>query len=791
MFSWFHWLIVVAPVVAVCMLAVQCRRYVRSVSDFLVAGRCAGRYILISGGMMGNLAVTSLVAWVETHYNNGWAFQFWNSLLTPLAIMLSLYGWITYRFRETRAMSAGQFFEMRYSRGLRRLAAVLRGGADLLGNCIGPAVAVRFFIYLLGIPHRISVFGCQVRTFPFLLAACLALALLVILAGGRISLLVTDAAQGLVAYPLFVVVVVFVLCKFSWWDEIAPVMADRVPGESFLDPYDISQLRDFNLFALVVMFYRKIMGGEWVGNGYGTVAKSAHEGKMAHLLGTFGSGLSTVMPFILVCAILATMNHRDFAGEAHKIRQELSVRVAEELSPDAATAEAVGAAAAAVPAQVHAIGEDPPLSRAANLDTPTLDAVRETLRGRLGDEAAANKLYQGYRTTYMQQMLPVAMRTVFPKWLTALLLMLCILLVISTDDTRIFDIAMTWTQDFILPFFKKAPSPRLHLAVFKCVVLAVGLCFWLGSYLFAQLDYINMFITIGCSMWFTGAGAIVTLGLYWRRGTTAGAYAALLSAASISLGGILVQRGWAGTVLPWLSAHGLEGAVRHFLAAVSSPFDPWIRWAVSDAEWVVKFPVNSVELSFVAMLVALLCYVGVSLLTCRKPFDLEKMLHRGKWNDKTEKDDKTTRRQDDKIIAPPSPEPPSSSDSRRPVVVSSRRPESGSRSSFGKRLLNHIVGITPEYRREDRVLAWVVFGHSIVYGFFGAFVLVAVCARAFSWGVGAWAVKFFVTGLAVPLVIGIVTTVWFSFGTTRDLRRLFRDLETRVRDDRDNGMVEK
>ena len=752
MFSWYHWIVVAVPVLAVCALAVRCRRYVRSVSDFLVAGRCAGRYVLLSGGMMGNLAVTSLVAWVETHYNNGWAFQFWNSLLTPLAIMLSLYGWITYRFRETRAMSAGQFFEMRYSRGLRRLAAVLRGGADLLGNCIGPAVAVRFFIYLLGIPHRIMVCGIPVRTFPFLLAACLALALLVILSGGRISLLVTDAAQGLVAYPLFVVVIVFVLCRFSWWDEIAPVMADRVPGESFLDPYDISQLRDFNLFALVVMFYRKIMGGEWVGNGYGTVAKSAHEGKMATLLGTFGSGLSTVMPFILVCCVLATMNHRHYADEAHRIRQELSVRVAEELSPDAALAEAVGAAAA-VPAQVHEIGVDPPLSRAASLDTPTLDAVRETLHEHL-DEPAANKFFQGYRTTYMQQMLPVVMRTTFPRWLTALLLMLCILLVISTDDTRIFDIAMTWTQDFVLPFFRKAPSPRLHLAIFKAVVLLVGACFWLGSYLFAQLDYINMFITIGCSMWFTGAGAIVTLGLYWRRGTTAGAYASLLSAASISLGGILVQRNWAGAVLPWLAAHGLDGKVRHFLAAASSPFDPWIRWAVSDAEWVVKFPVNSVELSFIAMLVALLCYVTVSLLTCRKPFDLDAMLHRNGAADAV-------------------------------------HPSSRGAPSFARRMMAHIVGITPEYRCEDRVLAWVVFGHSIVYGFVGAFVLVAVCAKVFHWSVHAWSIKFFVTGLMVPLLFGIVTTVWFTWGTTRDLRRLFRDLETRVRDDRDNGMVEK
>ena len=762
MFSWYHWLIVAIPVLAVCSLAVHCRRYVRSVSDFLVAGRCAGRYVLISGSMMGNLAVTILIASAEVHYNNGFAFEFWNALLTPLGIMLALYGWITYRFRETRAMSAGQFFEMRYSRGLRRLAAVLRGSADMLGNCIGPAVAVRFFIYLLGIPHRFTLFGEQFRTFPVLLSACIALAILMIMAGGRISLLVTDAAQGLVSYPLFVVLIVYVLCSFSWWDEIAPVMTDRVPGESFLNPYDISQLRDFNLFALVVAFYRRIMGGEWVGNGYGTVAKSAHEGKMSSLLSSFGAGMAWLLPFFIVIGIIATMNHRNYAEKAHKIRQELSVRVAEELVPDESVAAAVGAAAAAVPAQVHEIGVDPPLSRAQNLDTPTLDAVRETLLAKMDDEAAANKLYQGYRTTYMQQMMPVAVRNIFPKWLTALLLMLCILLVVSTDDTRIFDISMCWTQDFILPFFKKAPSPRLHLAIFKVVVLAIGVCFWVGSCIFSQLDYIRMFITIGCSMWFTGAGAIVTLGLYWRRGTTAGAYASLLSAATLSLCGILIQRGWADTVLPWLTAHGLEAGVRHFLEVASAPFDPWIRWAVSDAEWVVKFPVNSVELSFIATLFATSLYIIVSLLTCRKPFNLEKMLHRGEYADEVSSDRQIAGSSDRQTVKP----------------------------SFLRRLLNHMVGINAEYTREDRVLAWACFGYNIIYGFLGTFVLVAVCAKVFHWSIHAWVIKAFITGMVVPLVFGVITTIWFTWGTTRDIRRLFRDLETRVRDDRDNGMVD-
>ena len=44
--------------------------------------------------------------------------------------------------------------------------------------------------------------------------------------------------------------------------------------------------------------------------------------------------------------------------------------------------------------------------------------------------------------------------------------------------------------------------------------------------------------------------------------------------------------------------------------------------------------------------------------------------------------------------------------------------------------------------------------------------------------------------LAVPFVLGIGTTVWFTIGSIVDIRRLFRDLENRTRDALDNGMVD-
>ena len=82
--SAYHWLIIFLPFLFVCGVALRCRRYVRSVADFLVAGRCAGRYVMQSGSIMGPLSVMTLVATSEIQTQVGYGVQFWNSILMPL-----------------------------------------------------------------------------------------------------------------------------------------------------------------------------------------------------------------------------------------------------------------------------------------------------------------------------------------------------------------------------------------------------------------------------------------------------------------------------------------------------------------------------------------------------------------------------------------------------------------------------------------------------------------------------------------------------------------------------------
>ncbi|MBQ4315114.1 MAG: sodium:panthothenate symporter, partial [Lentisphaeria bacterium] len=114
-----HWLIVIIPFMMIMGMAVYSRKFIRGVSDFLVAGRVAGRYVISVAGVESALGVVTLVSLVEQKYATGFAMEFWSSLMLPTSMFLSLTGFCAYRFRETKALSIGQFLEIRYSRKLR------------------------------------------------------------------------------------------------------------------------------------------------------------------------------------------------------------------------------------------------------------------------------------------------------------------------------------------------------------------------------------------------------------------------------------------------------------------------------------------------------------------------------------------------------------------------------------------------------------------------------------------------------------------------------------------------
>ena len=748
--SWIDWTIVIIPLCFVIGMAVYSRKYARSVADFLAAGRVAGRYVLSVGDLAAALSVITLVAGAEQNYQTGFAVGFWAAMTAPVGIFMALTGFCMYRWRETRCLSLGQFLELRYgSKFFRIFCAALRTFAEMVTNAIGPAVAANFFIYYLGLPHRIMICGINLPCYVIIVSLCLFLALVIIWPGGRISLLVTDCFQGLLCYPIFVIIVGYIILNFSWSGDIAPVMWNRAPGQSFMNPYDISQLRDFNVFALIVTLLGSILNrAGWIGNDTSGAGRTPHEQKMAGVLGAWRNGMAWVMILLLAIIVITFMTSSHFSNTNNRfgisntaIRQSLSAKVLQEAVPDAAVREKVLAEIRKIPAAVTPEMFQAPMSQQQNLDTPYFNTVRDTL----GDTPEGRYQFQKYRSLYQQMMMPSVVSKIFPVGMLGLFCLLMVMLLISTDDSRIFNASSTLMQDVILPMFKGHLDQKKHLLLLRLTSVGVAVFFLIVSVFFAQLDYIDMFTTIMCAVWLGGAGPIMVFGLYSRFGNLTGAWCAIIFGSGTSLLGLILQRNWAQSIYPMLEQVGMVETLNSFLETVSSPFNPWIAWSMDP----VKFPINSFEIYFISMVLSVGGYIVGSYLTY-KPYDLDKLLHRGTYAD--------------------APEPPKERWTLRNVF-------------------SRIIGITKEYTLGDKIIAYSVFGYSIVYQIGVVFLSIVVWNAIYPWPHEWWTIKFFITALVIPGIVGIISTVWFLIGGIRDARQLFIDLEKRVEDPDDNGQI--
>ena len=757
-----HWLdcvIVAVPLLAVFGIAFYSRRYVRSVADFLAAGRVAGRYVISVGDMSAALSVITVISLVESQYQSGLGITFWNNLLIPVTIFLSLTGFVLYRYRQTRSLSLGQFLEMRYSRSFRIVAAALRTVSEAMANTIGPAVAARFFIYMLGIPMSFTVCGIELQTFPVTMLLLLVLALMLIWPGGRISLLVTDALQGLMSYPIFVIITCFVLSELSWSNDITPVLVNRVAGESFINPNDIHSLRDFNLFALIVLITSRILNrGAWIGNDTSGSGKTPHEQKMAGILGAWRIGFSTIMMSMIALFVITIMQGKPFAAKSRVIRQELVSRISTELIADPAVRKQANDAISKIPTELP----EGRYSRKHNADTAYFEAVRKTLiddaenrinaagktlsqEEQSGIRGENNAIFQEFRTLYYQVMAPVILSKELPPGIFGTFLLLMLMLLLSTDDSRIFNAASTLVQDVVMPLRSKPFEKKEHLMWLRGMSILIAGFFFSASFFLAQLDYITMFINITCALWQGAAGPIIIGGLYTKWGNTRGAYSALILGSGTACGGFFCQRTWSSTIYPFLESHGLLNGVDAIFKFVTSLCSPLVVWEMSAD----KFPINSYEISFIAMIIGITAYVIGSFAGRRATYNLDRLLHRGQYAD-------------EKSAAP----------------------------AAKKSIIARLVGISPEYTKGDRIIAWSVFGYAIVWQFVIAFVGVAIWNAISPLSVKAWEIYFFITIAVVGVTTGLISTVWFLWGGIRDLRRLFVDLANRVENPLDDGWVE-
>ena len=654
------WLVIFVPLAIVLAVAMRTRRHVQCVSDFMTGGRVAGRYLVAVSDGIAAMGLITIVSFFEFFYKSGYAVNFWSQLQVPVVLLLALTGFVIYRFRETRAMTLAQFFELRYSRRFRQFAGWLGAIAGIVNYGIFPAVAAHFFIHYAGLPATLHILGIGVPTYALLMFIFLGVALLVVLFGGQMAVMVSDCLQGMLTFVMFVVVTLVVLNRFGW-GQMCEAMLDRPTGESMLNPFDSFKIEDFNIwFALIGVVGTVYMTMAWQGNqGYNCAAASPHEAKMGKLLGGWRTGITYAMVLLLAIAAYTFLNHDAFRTASEPARTALA---------------------------------------------------------QVGDE-----------TIRTQVEVPVAIAHFLPPGVSGMFLATMLFLMLSTDTTYLHSWGSIVVQDIILPLRKRPFTPDEQLRYLRWSITGVAIFAFLFSLFFTQTTYILMYFALTGALYLGGAGACIIGGLYWSRGTTRGAWAAMITGAFVALLGFVMEHGW-----PYIAK--------------------WMLTVVPESEFLrvhsERFFINGQWMWFLALVSSIVVYVTVSLANGRTPFNMDRLLHRGRYA-----------REDDKPVTPV--------DEARGWLK--------------------LVGIDRHFSRKDKLIALFLFCWSM--GQFAIWIVALFWNLITPWPDLYWTYYYWVLGVGLVLFGSLISGVWFTWGGLRDLRRFFLALRTLERHAEDDGRV--
>jgi len=700
-FTLLDWTIFVGLFVLLTGMSFFLKKFAKGVAGFLVAGRNVGRYLGLESDSMAGLGAITILAMWQMNYNSGFVGQFWY-LLTPLAAtVVALTGFGIYRFRQTRAMTLGQFVEMRYSKPTRILFGIIAFMAGVLNMGVFPAAGANFFVNYCGIPDKIIATDpvplMGGLTFPGLeisLAAALIMVILVGAAviicfnGGQVTLVVTNFVQALFVNIMLIGIMIAIYKMFTW-EQFAEAYVAAENADQLLHPFSEKGAADFDkAFYLIGVFSMIYWVISWSPNTMVTSsARDAHEAKMMRVMVEIkklvyvGLGIG-----ILPLAVFVLMNHPDFADKAASVK--------------------------------NAVDNIP----------------NEQIRS--------------------QMLTPAALQFIMPKGLLGAFAGFVLFAFLSTHTSYLLAWGGGLIQDVVIPARGKPLEPKKHMRFIRGSVLCVAIFIVLFSIFFKQNENLYMFLDLTGGLYLSSA-VILLGGLYWGRGTTAGAWMAMLAGAAMSLTGfifrsyhneVLVEHGHEITTYIFVGfslcialiglLHLKRKAIISGLIALAAGVSlAALCWFNKDS---LPLKLGGRLIMFQASLIAIAVYFTVSELTSAQVVNFDEIFNR-------------------------------------------------SAEEIERRKTSKWFSFAPEVPLSDRILIPCIYGGIIV--FVGSFIGAWIYNVKHDVSIQSW-LKFWHVYVFTMFWLGVAFMIWVITGGFRDLARMFKNLTTQEADSADDGSVE-
>jgi SSS family solute:Na+ symporter len=294
-FATLDWVIVCVYICIPVVIGILVRKYIRRLSDFIVAGRSLRLFIAIATLTGTELGLVTVMYNSELGFLHGFSAFHVGIIETFCILSIGLTGFIVYKLRQHEVMTIPEFYEIRFGRDVRIIGGFILALGGILNMGLFLQAGARFMMGITGYSNPAGL--------KLFMTVMLLMVLVYTVLGGMVSVVLNDFMQFVVLSVGMVVGSIFAINKIGWANLFkAPETVDAaawfnpvVEGSGFGSLYVI--------FMVVLTFSA---GALWQsGTLRALSAKSPKVAKQLYAVGSISYLARRVIPMLWgICAFV-------------------------------------------------------------------------------------------------------------------------------------------------------------------------------------------------------------------------------------------------------------------------------------------------------------------------------------------------------------------------------------------------------------------------------------------------------------------------------------------------------
>jgi len=207
-FNKIDWIIVSVYICIPVVIGVIVKKYVRQLSDFIVAGRTLKLFIAIATLTGTELGLVTVMYNSELGFKHGFSAFHVGVIETVCILAIGLTGFIVYRLRQLRIMTIPEFYEKRFGRNVRIIGGIILALGGILNMGLFLQAGARFMMGVTGYSNPAGL--------KLFMSVMLIMVLIYTVLGGMVSVVINDFIQFVVLSIGMLIGSYFAISKIGW-----------------------------------------------------------------------------------------------------------------------------------------------------------------------------------------------------------------------------------------------------------------------------------------------------------------------------------------------------------------------------------------------------------------------------------------------------------------------------------------------------------------------------------------------------------------------------------------------